>query len=140
VCLLFCCYTVSFLHNRLSVGKPQNPSPSPVAVETPLGGESEVSAEGNAETNGTWDDCGSDFTGSAVSSSSVWTENSGPGDRTSRRALILQMAKARMKTNKESPVSASRSQLNTSITEEADITIMTDANTIADIDFTGDLD
>ena len=35
-----------------------------------------------------------------VSGSSVWTDASGAGDRSSRRALILQMAKARMKSNK----------------------------------------
>jgi hypothetical protein len=122
------------LQYSLSVGKPQNPSPSRVAAETPKAGESDVSA-------GTWDDSGSDVTGSAVSGSSVWTDTSGPGDRSSRRALILQMAKARMKTNKESPsASAMKSKLSTSITEEADITVMTEGNTVADIDFTGDLD
>ena len=36
---------------------------------------------------------------SLVSGSSVWTDASG-ADRSSRRALILQMAKARMKSNK----------------------------------------
>jgi hypothetical protein len=36
---------------------------------------------------------------SVISGSSVWTDSSNP-DRSSRRALILQMAKARMKSNK----------------------------------------
>lgn len=37
-----------------------------------------------------------------MSGSSVWSDNSA-GDRSSRRALILQMAKARMRNNKDSP-------------------------------------
>lgn len=115
------------------MGKPQNSAPSPAAVENPNPAESEATA-------GTWDDSGSDVTGSGVSGSSVWTDTSGPGDRSSRRALILQMAKARMKTTKESPsVAANRSKLGTSIMEE-DTTIMTEGNTLGDIDFAGDLD
>ena len=35
-----------------------------------------------------------------ISGSSVWTDTSNANDRSSRRALILQMAKARMKQNK----------------------------------------
>ena len=45
----------------------------------------------------TWES-GSELTASVISGSSVWSEGSG-GDRSSRRALILQMAKARMKNN-----------------------------------------
>ena len=57
---------------------------------------------GELET-GTWEE-GSDFTGSNISGSSLWSDASGSaGDRTSRRALILQMAKARMKSNGGSP-------------------------------------
>jgi hypothetical protein len=41
------------------------------------------------------------MTGSMISGSSVWSEGS-TGDRSSRRALILQMAKARMKTTRDS--------------------------------------
>lgn len=37
---------------------------------------------------------------SVVSGSSVWTDASSVTDRSSRRALILQMAKARMRQNK----------------------------------------
>merc|ERR1712113_447939 len=50
-------------------------------------------------SGGTWDS-GSEVT-SVVSVSSVWTDTSNPTDRSSRRALILQMAKARMKSNKD---------------------------------------
>ncbi|KAI2493017.1 hypothetical protein MHU86_21518 [Fragilaria crotonensis] len=42
---------------------------------------------------------GSEMT-SVISGSSVWTDTSGANDRSSRRALILQMAKARMKQSK----------------------------------------
>ena len=41
---------------------------------------------------------------SVISGSSVWTDTSSANDRSSRRALILQMAKARMKQNKASHV------------------------------------
>ena len=64
--------------------------------------------------------------------------------RSSRRALILQMAKARMKSNKEQPTSPD-SKMNLSIREEADQR-QQDADqepnneTGADIDFSGDLD
>lgn len=51
-----------------------------------------------SESGVTWDS-GSEVT-SVVSGSSVWTDNSNNPDRSSRRALILQMAKARMKGNK----------------------------------------
>ena len=47
---------------------------------------------------GTWDS-GSDISASVISASSNWTDNS-TNDRSSRRALILQMAKARMNSNK----------------------------------------
>jgi hypothetical protein len=42
---------------------------------------------------------GSEMT-SVISGSSVWTDTSAANDRSSRRALILQMAKARMKQSK----------------------------------------
>ena len=107
---------------------------SPKMSENPQSTRSEIST-------GAWDENGTDITGSALSGSSVWTDNSGTSDRSSRRALILQMAKARMKTNKESPVKVSPA-----ITEEdddADDTIFTEGNgTLAtnDFDFAGDLD
>jgi hypothetical protein len=43
---------------------------------------------------------GSEIASSIVSGSSVWTDASSVTDRSSRRALILQMAKARMRQNK----------------------------------------
>lgn len=46
-----------------------------------------------------WSESGSEMT-SVISGSSVWTDTSSANDRSSRRALILQMAKARMKQNK----------------------------------------
>ena len=86
------------------------------------------------------DETSTDITGSAVSGSSVLSENSGPSDRSSRRALILQMAKARMKNNRESPNKGS-----SAVTEEdeANDTVFTDGNsllTAQDIDLTSDLD
>ncbi|CAB9515906.1 expressed unknown protein [Seminavis robusta] len=50
----------------------------------------------------TWESGNSEALTSVISGSSVWTDNSSnPADRSSRRALILQMAKARMKSNKD---------------------------------------
>ena len=46
-----------------------------------------------------WSESGSEMT-SVISGSSVWTDSSNANERSSRRALILQMAKARMKQNK----------------------------------------
>lgn len=46
-----------------------------------------------------WSESGSEMT-SVISGSSVWTDTSNANERSSRRALILQMAKARMKQNK----------------------------------------
>lgn len=77
---------------------------------------------------------GTDVAGSAVSGSSA---NSATN---SRRALILQMAKARMKNNKESPVTNSAPVM---AEDEADETVFTEANgTVAthEFDLTGDLD
>ena len=53
-----------------------------------------------ASQNSEWES-GSEMT-SVISGSSVWTDTSNPNDRSSRRALILQMAKARMKQHKSS--------------------------------------
>ena len=92
--------------------------------------ESEVSVD-------TWEESGSEITGSAVSGSSAWTDNSAPADRTSRRALILQMARARMKNNKESP---SKPKISPAIVEEDGTkTVATDGNN-TEFDLTGDLD
>mmetsp|Transcript_15464 Transcript_15464/g.42742 ORF Transcript_15464/g.42742 Transcript_15464/m.42742 type:complete len:170 (-) Transcript_15464:162-671(-) len=56
------------------------------------------------ESAATWES-GSEFTASVISGSSVWTDGSNPTEKSSRRALILQMAKARMKSNREGPKS-----------------------------------
>lgn len=53
------------------------------------------------ESSATWESNTSDALNSSVGGSSVWTDSSNPADRSSRRALILQMAKARMKSNKD---------------------------------------
>jgi hypothetical protein len=74
-----------------------------------------------AESNGTWAS-GSDFT---TGDSSVWTDDSHLPDRTSRRALILQMAKARMK-KEASGIEEKKVDGNLDVT--------------ADFDLTGDLD
>ena len=83
----------------------------------------------------TWDENGADINGSAVSGSSVLSESSGA----SRRALILQMAKARMKNNKESPVKKSSVMIHE---DEADTVIIEGNATLAahDFDLTCDLD
>lgn len=98
----------------------------------------------NQAGGGTWD-TGSDISGSNVSSSSVWSTDSGTtGDRSSRRALILQMAKARMRNNKESPTKAGSSVLaatgKPTILEEETASINGFTETNTDIDFTNDLD
>jgi hypothetical protein len=98
----------------------------------------------------TWES-GSELTASVISGSSVWTDGSG-NDRSSRRALILQMAKARMKSSKDSP---DRSKVSAPPIDEEDEEAFieegfigdelvdetdnfTEANT--DIDFSADLD
>jgi len=63
---------------------------------------------------------GSEMT-SVMSGSSVWTDSSNAVDRSSRRALILQMAKARMKQNKSSASVAERKTSNTIVEEESQI-------------------
>jgi len=92
----------------------------------------------DSESGGTWES-GSDFTGS-----SVWTDNdsnqlNGNDQRSSRRALILQMAKARMKSNKLHGHSASSPQSDIHKPEEEkkiDGFVPGDV----DLDLTGDLD
>lgn len=94
------------------------------------------------QTAASWES-GSQLSASVVSSSSVWTEGSNT-DRSSRRALILQMAKARMKSNKDHP--SSPQQTNGTIAEEQshqnDESFYQEPTSEAggDIDFTGDLD
>jgi hypothetical protein len=90
-------------------------------------------AESEASVD-TWEESGSEITGSALSASSGWTDNSAPADRTSRRALILQMARARMKNNKDSP---SKQKVGPGIAKEDGVA--TDGNA-AEFDLTSDLD
>lgn len=68
--------------------------------EDPSTNISAVPSNSELESGGTWEST-SEMT-SVVSGSSVWTDNENNPDRSSRRALILQMAKARMKSNKSS--------------------------------------
>ena len=106
---------------------------------TPTKSENPGSTRSEMTTN-TWDENGTDIIGSAVSGSSALSENSGLSDRSSRRALILQMAKARMKNNRESPVKSPSVIIQE---DEPDGTVFTEANgTLAthDFDLTGDLD
>jgi len=81
---------------------------------------------------------------SAVSGSSVWTDTS-TGDRSSRRALILQMAKARMKTNKIPSAAHVEDKTNVPIEEEQSFVSGEEQSWEVkgggtDIDFAGDLD
>lgn len=89
-------------------------------------------AKSETSTNAWHDENGTDIVGSAISGSSVVSDNSGTSERNSRRALILQMAKNRMKTHRESPVTPSPA-----IQEDEvdDPTVFTEA-----FDLTGDLD
>jgi hypothetical protein len=84
------------------------------------------------ETGGTWDS-NSDFTTSQMSGegSSVWTDDN--PDRSSRRALILQMAKARMKSHGVNK----QSQFDEEKKLESTPEMIASTN---DIDLTGDLD
>jgi hypothetical protein len=65
-----------------------------------------------------WSESGSEMT-SVISGSSVWTDTSNANERSSRRALILQMAKARMKQNKNS--SHTEDKTNVAIVEESSV-------------------
>lgn len=97
-------------------------------------------SQATEESGGTWES-GSEVT-SVVSGSSAWTDTSNATDRGSRRALILQMAKARMKSNKDRSGNVST----TSIAEEFSDSY-SQGNEInklpsqgGDIDFSADLD
>lgn len=73
---------------------------------------------------------------SEVSGSSVWTESNANPDRSSRRALILQMAKARMRSNKSGPTTPSEA----SVEDHQDEKKIDSQRDVPDIDLTGDLD
>jgi hypothetical protein len=93
----------------------------------------------------TWDTASDNNASSFVTSSSVWTESSAGGDRSSRRALILQMAKARMRGGNKAGSTVSGGgddrSMATSVCEETS-TVLSDAGTgvTPDVDFTGELD
>jgi hypothetical protein len=108
--------------------------------ENPAGS---VTSPKDDESAATWES-GSELTASVISGSSAWTDGSNQ-DRSSRRALILQMAKARMKTNKDptspdSKVGPTIEEENMSQEEKAVVhpELSSEANT--DIDFAEDLD
>ena len=76
----------------LSLQKSASEEPSEIENSNPA----LTSPQTDSDSGATWES-GSDFTGS-----SVWTDNSNNPERSSRRALILQMARARMKNNRSS--------------------------------------
>jgi hypothetical protein len=91
------------------------------------------------ESEATWES-GSELTASVISGSSAWTDSSNQ-DRSSRRALILQMAKARMKTNKDPTSPGPTIEEENMSQEEEDVSrqgLVTETN--PDIDFAEDLD
>ena len=120
---------------RLEKANEESADPS-VLSSPPIGSDS-----------GTWDS-GSDFT-SVFSGNSGWTDNSANPDRSSRRALILQMAKARMKNNKHaggSPANNNIDKRTSVIAEEPhenyeeEKKLEMHQEFTADIDLTEDLD
>ena len=106
--------------------EPDAPEDDEPSVEPPV-------ASPDSEAGGTWESS-SEVT-SIVSGSSVWTDNTNP-DRSSRRALILQMAKARMRNNKASSAVASPTSQDTSMYEEKKLEV----HQAEDIDLAGELD
>lgn len=145
------------LNRALKTGSREPPNPQQSFEQEHPG-----SPQMDEQSAGTWES-GTEISGSVVSGSSVWTDQSNPTDRSSRRALILQMAKARMKTNKDgqSPSAGSGMQgVEGQPIEEEDPTKLShdgdmeqhekatvDSTTIlsgeanpADIDIAGDLD
>ena len=66
-------------------------------------GNSKHATLGTATDDSTWDTRtdGESSYGTSLVSGSSYTDTTNPGERNSRRALILQMAKARMKNVKE---------------------------------------
>lgn len=73
--------------------------------DAPLSPTSPMHQDIDDQSQSTWGD--SEPNSDLLSAASVWTDSSNPADRSSRRALILQMAKARMKSNKERDGAAS---------------------------------
>ncbi|KAL7562316.1 hypothetical protein ACA910_014531 [Epithemia clementina (nom. ined.)] len=129
---------------ELAARRSQDHSENANSIKDATSPQSEVSGA-------TWES-GSEVTSVVSATSSAWTENSTAPERSSRRALILQMAKARMKNNKSGGTSVAGGEtasefgnqeiLGTySITEEEkklDGPLEDDQAT--DIDIAGDLD
>ena len=113
------------------------------------GGVHRVGDDGSAST---WESANSEALTSVISGSSVWTDNSSnPADRSSRRALILQMAKARMKSNKDrDPAEKTIKEEKSGSLDDTDVGYDDEHNdmrpqgsaevTTADLDFAADLD
>lgn len=120
-------------NNRSSVGNQMyttNSTASPTMSEKPESTRSDISTD-------TWEENSTDITGSAVSVSSGMT------DKSSRRQLILQMAKARMKSNRDSPTKISSPMNDDDDDDDGANTTITEGNaTLAthEFDLTGDLD
>lgn len=97
----------------------------------------EPGAQKEPQSSGVWEadsDAASNVTGS-----SMWSNDSGTGDKSSRRALILQMAKARMRNNKGSPVKAS-DPIGASADGGTSAEVAGATETHTDFDLTGELD
>ena len=116
---------------------------SPPSSKDVMSPQSEVSGA-------TWES-GSEVTSVVSAASSAWTDNSGAPERSSRRALILQMAKARMKNHKgtggsvtggETPSEFGNADImgTYSITEEKKLDGPLEEDQATDIDIAGDLD
>lgn len=100
---------------------------------------------GDDGSTSTWgESANSDALHSNVSGSSVWTDNSSnPADRSSRRALILQMAKARMKSNKDrDPAEHTIKEEKSGSMDDAsyEASQLSAEMTATDLDFAADLD
>ena len=72
-------------------------------LSTKLGNKNMPSplGEGTLGDESTWNTDGESSYGTSLVSGSSYTDTTNPNERNSRRALILQMAKARMKSSKE---------------------------------------
>jgi len=113
--------------------------------ETPI---SERAGAADDASTSTWgESANSDaLHSSVISGGSGWTDSSNPADRSSRRALILQMAKARMKSNKDrNPAEHTIKEEKSSELEYDDESRLNNqsqfsAGITSDIDFAADLD
>lgn len=97
----------------------------------------QTSPRTDSESVTTWDS-GSEMT-SVVSGSSAWTDGSNNPERSSRRALILQMAKARMKNNKIGETTTIHEEVDENDEKKMDLS-QTSRDNATDIDLAQDLD